>query len=113
MTTVFLDGPVITGTGEILEHAAVLVENDKIVKIANREINILPGAKKIPLKGRTLLPGLIDSHVHMCIDGGPDPLSTTLNESQTATRVDSEALYLDDRIGTIEEGKQADLVVTS
>jgi imidazolonepropionase-like amidohydrolase len=85
MTTVFFDGPVVTGTGEILANASVLVENNKIVKIASGDIKIPSGATKIPLKGRTLLPGFIDSHVHLCIDGSPDPLSTTLNESQTAT----------------------------
>ena len=33
MTFAFLDGPVITGDGRILERATVLVENDKIVKL--------------------------------------------------------------------------------
>ncbi len=34
MTIAFVDGPVITGDGRILEHATVLVEDDKIVKVA-------------------------------------------------------------------------------
>ena len=33
----------------------------------------------------TLLPGFIDSHVHICIDGSPDPISTLATESQTVT----------------------------
>jgi len=85
MTTAFVDGPVITGTGQILEHATILVEDNKIVKVANGDINIPPRATKIPLNGMTLLPGFIDSHVHICIDGSPDPLSTTLKETQTTT----------------------------
>ena len=83
MTTAFIDGSVLTGTGEVLEHATVLVENDKILKVANGDINIPPGATKIPLKGRTLLPGLIDSHIHICIDGSPDPVNTAFRESPT------------------------------
>jgi hypothetical protein len=31
MTIAFVDGPVITSGGRLLEHATVLVENDKIV----------------------------------------------------------------------------------
>ena len=34
MTIAFVDGPVITGDGRILEHATVLVQDDKIVKVA-------------------------------------------------------------------------------
>jgi hypothetical protein len=32
MTTAFVDGPAITGAGQILEHATVTVEDIKIVK---------------------------------------------------------------------------------
>ena len=32
MTTAFVNGSVITGSGQILDQATVLVENDKIVK---------------------------------------------------------------------------------
>ena len=49
MTTAFVDGPVITGDGRILEHATVLVEDDKILRVADRDINIPPKATKIPL----------------------------------------------------------------
>ncbi len=85
MTTAFVDGPVITGDGRILEHATVLVEDDKIVRVADGDINIPPKATKIPLDGMTLLPGFIDSHIHFCIDGSPDPINTALKESLTAT----------------------------
>ena len=34
------------------------------------------GARLIPLGGATLLPGLIDLHVHLVWDGGPDPATT-------------------------------------
>ena len=44
MTTVFFDGPVVTGTGEILEHASVLVED-------NKRIDIYAGSGKTHPKG--------------------------------------------------------------
>jgi imidazolonepropionase-like amidohydrolase len=85
MTIAFVNGPVITGDGRILEHATVLVENQKIVKVTEGDISIPQNAKKIPIDGMTLLPGFIDSHIHICLDGSPDPVSTMMAESQTAT----------------------------
>jgi imidazolonepropionase-like amidohydrolase len=78
MTIAFVDGPVITGDGRILEHATVLVENDKIVKVAEGDVSIPQNAKKIPIDGMTLLPGFIDSNNHNCIDVSPDPVSTMM-----------------------------------
>ena len=69
MTIAFVDGPVITGDGRILEHATVLVENDKIVKVAEGAVSLPPDAKKIPIGGMTLLPGFIDSHAHPVAGG--------------------------------------------
>jgi hypothetical protein len=34
MAIAFVDGPVIVGDGRVLEHVTVLVEGEKIVKIA-------------------------------------------------------------------------------
>jgi imidazolonepropionase-like amidohydrolase len=85
MTVAFVDGPVITGDGRMLEHATVLVEEEKIARVAQGGITIPQNAKKIPLDGMTLLPGFIDAHVHVCLDGSPDPVTALLNESQTAT----------------------------
>ena len=85
MTIAFVDGPVITGDGRILERATVLVENDKIVKVAEGDISIPQTARKIPIDGMTLLPGFIDSHIHICIDGSPDPVSNLMAESPTIT----------------------------
>jgi len=85
MTIAFVDGTVITGDGRILEHATVLVQDDKIVTVAEGNISIPQGAKKIAIDGMTLLPGFIDSHIHVCLDGSPDPLSTMMAESQTET----------------------------
>ena len=53
-----------------LHHAVVLVEGDRIVaKGRVGEIAIPPDAKVIDTSGRTMLPGLIDLHVHMMILG--------------------------------------------
>jgi imidazolonepropionase-like amidohydrolase len=87
MITAFVDGPVIKGDGQILEHATVLVEGERIVKIAEGNVAIPKDARTIPLDGGTLLPGFIDSHVHLCIDGSPDPVSASLAEPVTMTAI--------------------------
>jgi len=85
MAIAFVDGAVIVGDGRVLEHATVLVEGERIVKVAGRNINIPKDAQKIPMDGQMLLPGFIDSHIHICFDCSPDPMVSALSESQTMT----------------------------
>lgn len=85
MAIAFVDGPVIVGNGRILEHATVLVEGEKIVKVAEGNINIPKDAQKIPMDGQILLPGFIDSHIHIGFDCSPEPMTSALAESQTMT----------------------------
>ena len=80
MTTAFVDGPVFVGDGRILEHGTVLVEGERIVKVAEGSVPIPRDARKIPLAGRMLLPGFIDCHVHLCLDGTPDPVTLLMGE---------------------------------
>ena len=44
------------------------------------------GAETIDLEGRTLLPGLINAHVHVLMDAGPDPM-LSLQRGDLATSV--------------------------
>ena len=50
-------------TGEVLDDRHVLVEGERIKEVADRPIKA-SGAETFDLKGRTLLPGLIDAHFH-------------------------------------------------
>jgi imidazolonepropionase-like amidohydrolase len=85
MTVAFMNGRVIVGDGRILDHATVLVEDGKILKIAQNGMNIPKDSQTIPLDGKTLLPGFIDAHIHICMDGSPDPVAAGLTESPTIT----------------------------
>jgi len=85
MATAFVDGPVIVGNGRILEHATVIVDDERIVKVAKGNVNVPKDARKIPMDGQMLLPGFIDSHVHLCLDSSPDPMTSVLSESPTMT----------------------------
>lgn len=49
---------------ELRPGMEVLVEGERIIEISERAI-ASPGAQVIDLRGRTLMPGLIDAHVHV------------------------------------------------
>ncbi len=47
------------------EHASVLIEDGRIVRLGHAGDGVPEGTATIDLGGRTLMPGLIDSHVHV------------------------------------------------
>ena len=68
MRTIIYGGPVFTGLGDHLEKdCAVLIRDDKIDAVGPpaRLIQMAPEAHGIDVKGRTILPGLIDAHRHI------------------------------------------------
>ncbi|MFF2025259.1 amidohydrolase family protein [Streptomyces sp. NPDC058171] len=67
---------VLVGSGQYLENGAVLIEGDSITAVGPRaeiEQQAATGVPRFDFDG-TLLPGLIDSHVHLIFDGSPDPV---------------------------------------
>ena len=52
--------------GALRENTSVLVENERIVEVSERAISA-PDARRVDVAGRTLMPGLIDAHVHCVI----------------------------------------------
>ena len=61
--------------GRMIAPGEVLVENDKIVE-AGSAVKHPNGAQTIDLGNRTLLPGLIDVHVHLFLHPGAEDLQT-------------------------------------
>lgn len=62
-------------TGKILAPGEVLVEGERI-RAVGTEVNHPQGAKVIDLGDATLLPGLIDAHVHLFLHPGAEDLQT-------------------------------------
>ncbi|MDI7276281.1 MAG: amidohydrolase family protein, partial [Anaerolineae bacterium] len=75
MATIVLTGGVLLdGTGSApLPDATVIIEGEEIVAVGRRcEIPLPPQPYELyDLAGQYVLPGLIDAHVHVTIDGGP------------------------------------------
>ncbi len=88
MVIFFRNGNVIVGNGEVIENGTVAVDGKDLVFVG-------PTKKSRPSKkdtlfnisGKTILPGLIDSHVHLCLDGSPDPITTLIKESIPITTI--------------------------
>ncbi|CAN5300480.1 hypothetical protein BH24ACT9_BH24ACT9_03250 [soil metagenome] len=57
--------------------ALVLVEGSQILAVEAGSAAAPDGCEVIYLPGTTLLPGLIDTHVHVCGDGSPEAPSTS------------------------------------
>ena len=73
MKTLIRNGQVVDGTGVAFTDHGVLVNKDKIERFAPvGEFDGFDG-QIIDLNGDTLLPGLIDCHVHLCYAGEPNP----------------------------------------
>ena len=80
--TIFYGGPILTMNekNEIVE--AIVIEKDKIIGVGSKKDMLkLAGdyANKVDLKGKTLLPGLIDGHSHFPNGGVYDLYYVNLN----------------------------------
>jgi imidazolonepropionase-like amidohydrolase len=78
MKTLYSGGLVFDGSGNLLENHGVLIDGERISSIA--PIGDFEGysGEIIDTSGGTLLPGLIDCHVHLVYCGEADPKSSLL-----------------------------------
>jgi hypothetical protein len=59
------DGRLIDGTGKPpIEHLTVVIQGDRITKVTTGPVDVPRGAQVIEAAGLTIMPGLIDMHVH-------------------------------------------------
>ncbi|RLS54886.1 MAG: hypothetical protein DWH91_10725 [Planctomycetota bacterium] len=62
-------GTILTGTGEVLENAALRIEGGRITAMGP-DLTAPEGVRVIDATGRFLIPGMIDTHSHIMIEGG-------------------------------------------
>ena len=78
-----VNGKVFTGNPQSPYAESVAIRDGKIVAVGNRlavKASVGSGAQVVDLDGKTLLPGLIDSHIH-AVDGGISLLSADAQDN--------------------------------
>ncbi len=64
--TVFEGARVLVGDGNVIENAILVVDNDRLVAIGGAgSVEVPAGAARVDLSGRTVMPAIIDTHVHL------------------------------------------------
>ncbi len=72
----------IDGTGRVWQRAAIHIADDRITTVTDAE----PDSTDEPalnLGGKTVVPGFINCHAHLCLDGSPDPITAWASRSLT------------------------------
>ena len=86
---VLFDGErLIIGDGRVIESAAFLVQNNRIARVGRKgEVALPPGATRVDLTGKTVMPAIVDPHNHMGYTNQKTGVSTKENFTR-ATLID-------------------------
>ena len=86
---------IFVGNGKVIESGAVLVRNGKIAEVYEGNFPDAKSLNALPLDaaGKTVLPGLIDVHVHLGASGGFYDDMSKFNPRQSAERELASYLY--------------------
>jgi imidazolonepropionase-like amidohydrolase len=78
-STAFVGGRVIDGTGRVIDNGTVVITGAKITAVGPASTAVPAGATRVDLKGKTILPGLVNAHGHVAATTGlrSDPASYT------------------------------------
>ena len=76
-------GRLVDARGSRQEATDLLIRNGRIETIG-RDLEA-PGAETLDVHGRWVVPGLMNAHAHVCLDGGPDPEAALRAENRSET----------------------------
>jgi imidazolonepropionase-like amidohydrolase len=83
--TILSGGRLIDGTGSApVENPVILIQDSRIVAVGKEgeiEIPQAEGVNRLDYRDKTLLPGLIDCHVHLCMSADDNPLARLYEDS--------------------------------
>ena len=90
MTIAIHNTRLIDGAGAVIEHATVIIRDTTIAAVGTiKDVAVPRGATRVDGRGFTLLPGLIDCHVHLCLGGEADVVETIAREAPALTLLKS------------------------
>ena len=59
-------GRLIVGDGTVVENGTLVVEGDRLVSVGSADsVDVPAGAARVDLTGRTVMPAIVDTHVHL------------------------------------------------
>jgi imidazolonepropionase-like amidohydrolase len=71
--TAYTNGTVYDGTGRAIPGGTVLIEDGRFLAVGpSAEVPVPSSAEVVDLRGRFVIPGLLDANVHLCIAITPD-----------------------------------------
>jgi imidazolonepropionase-like amidohydrolase len=93
-TTVFEGARLITGVGGAIENSAFMVIGNRFAAVGRRgEVPVPAGAKRVDLTGKTVMPALVDDHVHMGYRKGTSFSADNYTEENLLDMLDRYAFY--------------------
>lgn len=69
-TTAFVGGRIIDGTGRVIDNGTVVVTGNTMTAVGPSSTPVPTGATRVDVKGKTILPGLINAHGHVAATVG-------------------------------------------
>jgi imidazolonepropionase-like amidohydrolase len=97
-------GRLVTGLGEVLEDAVVIVEHDRIIEVSTAESSIPDGVEIIDLRPYTGIPGIIDVHTHMTYYWDQTPGTRPWDQLETMSPAVTVFLAQENARKTLEAG---------
>ena len=93
--TIFEGGRLIAGDGRApIERAAFVVENGRVRQVgAQGSIQAPPGARRVDLTGKTVMPALVDAHVHLGYRSGTTFTAQNYTRANLLDELDRFAYY--------------------
>ena len=89
MQTLYRGGAVFGEAGDLLDDHALLVEGDLIIRLAPSAEFVGFAGSVVDTTGGTLLPGLVDCHVHLTFGGQANPAQVLADERPAQTALNA------------------------
>jgi len=92
--TLFEGARLITGDAGVIENSAFVVMGNQISQVGRKgEVRLPPGGTRVDITGKTVMPALIDAHVHMGYRRGLDFSTNNYTRENLSHILDRFAYY--------------------